>query len=106
MEGSLGNGVFSEDYAHFEQNHAEFPVEAQSVFQCVASLRDALGEFRKATEHKCVVDDVRAIASIVTEDEEAKSEAVTEEVVCEALAEASLEDVESPTHVADVSFSE
>ena len=105
---SLGSSVFSEDYTHFEQNHADFPLEAQSVFQCVASLRDALGEFRKATENKCVVDDVRAIASIVTEEEEEnKSEATTEEAVCEAVAEASLEeDRVSPTHVGDVSFSE
>jgi hypothetical protein len=101
MEGSLSNGVFSEDYAHFEQNHADFPEEARSVFECVASLREALGEFRKATENKCVVDDARAIADVVVEDVQAEERSATEDVqsqaatdeeriVCEAVAEASL----------------
>jgi hypothetical protein len=102
MEGSLSNGVFSEDYAHFEQNHADFPVEARSVFECVASLREALGEFRKATENKCVVDDASAIADVVAEDVQSQATTDEERVVCEAVAEASLAP-QSPTNDTDVS---
>ena len=36
-----------EDFAHFESMHARFPVEALVVFSSVATLREALREFRE-----------------------------------------------------------
>lgn len=110
---TLGKGVFSGDYAHFEQNHAAFPVEAQAVFHSVTELRAALGAFRKATENTCVVDDEIAVANVLptTDEEDAVAREITEaeavgipeDSVSEILAEASLD---SPTRVTDVSFSD
>lgn len=117
---ALSKGVFSEDYAHFEQNHAAFPVEAQSVFRSVTDLRAALNAFRKATENTCVVDDEVAVSSVLPtadEEKEAAGEVIVRSASVEAatieetdgdestpevlLAEASLD---SPTRVTDVSF--
>ena len=36
-----------EDFSHFESLHARFPVEALVVFSSVATLREALREFRE-----------------------------------------------------------
>ena len=65
---SLSKSFFSEDYSHFEQNHAAFPMEAQSVISSVEELRVSLNEFRKATENKCVIDDDVAIADVLLPD--------------------------------------
>ena len=107
---SLGKGVFSEDYAHFEQNHTAFPVEAQSVFHSVTELRGALSAFRKATENTCVVDDEGAVANVLSATaEEALTEGSSDAstVIADVaetatlLAEASLG---SPTCATDISF--
>jgi hypothetical protein len=74
-EGSLCNGVFSEDFAHFEQNHDAFPVEAQSVFKSIAELRTALGAFRSATENICIADEAVAGVRLVLAEEEASKPA-------------------------------
>ena len=58
-------GVFSNDYSHFEKNHAAFPIEAQSVFARVSELRQALTEFRDTTENQCVVDDNNLVADVL-----------------------------------------
>jgi hypothetical protein len=90
-EASLGKGVFSEDYMHFEQNHADFPMEAQSVFHSVTELRSALSAFRKATENACVVDDEISVANVLPAEVDASVDIL--------LAEASLG---SPSSVADI----
>lgn len=88
MEETLGKSVFSEDYAHFEQNHAAFPVEAQAVFHSVSEMRSALSAFRKATENACVVDDEATIAGVV-------ANALPEEEASPGMAEAKLEEEEA-----------
>jgi len=70
-EGSLCNGVFSDDFAHFEQNHDAYPVEAQAVFKSIAELRTALGAFRGATENICIADEAVAGVRLVLAEEEA-----------------------------------
>jgi hypothetical protein len=70
-EGSLCNGVFSEDFSHFEQNHDAYPVEAQSVFKSIAELRITLGAFRNATENICIADEAVAGVRLVLAEEEA-----------------------------------
>jgi hypothetical protein len=59
------SSLFSDDYIHFEKNHAAFPVEAQSVFTRVADLRQALTAFRDTTENQCVVDDGVVVADVI-----------------------------------------
>ena len=39
-------GSIVEDFAHFERLHARFPTEALIVFSSVATLREALRDFR------------------------------------------------------------
>jgi hypothetical protein len=71
-EGSLCNGVFSEDFSHFEQNHDAYPVETQSVFKSIAELRITLGAFRSATENICIADEaVAGVRLVLAEEEEA-----------------------------------
>ena len=70
-EGSLCNGVFSEDFSHFEQNHDAYPVEAQSVFKSIAELRITLGAFRSATENICIADEAVAGVRLVLAEEDA-----------------------------------
>ncbi len=70
-EGSLCNGVFLEDFSHFEQNHDAYPVEAQSVFKSIAELRITLGAFRSATENICIADEAVAGVRLVLAEEEA-----------------------------------
>jgi hypothetical protein len=70
-EGSLCNGVFSDDFAHFEKNHDAYPVEAQAVFKSIAELRTALGAFRNATENICIADEAVAGVRLVLAEEEA-----------------------------------
>ena len=41
--------LFAEDYSHFESSHTAHIQEAAAVFRCVAELRGALEEYRKAT---------------------------------------------------------
>jgi hypothetical protein len=68
---ALCNGVFSDDFAHFEQNHDAYPVEAQAVFKSIAELRTALGAFRGATENICIADEAVAGVRLVLAEEEA-----------------------------------
>ena len=68
MNESLSKSFFSDDFSHFETNHAAFPMEAQSVLCSVEALRVSLNEFRKATENKCVIDDDVAIADVLSSD--------------------------------------
>ena len=76
-EGSLCNGVFSDDFAHFEQNHDAYPVEAQAVFKSIAELRITLGAFRSATENICVADEaVASVRLLLAELEEPKPDAL------------------------------
>jgi hypothetical protein len=45
------SNVISDDYKYFESNHIYYPVDAATVFGCVAELRVALQAFREAATH-------------------------------------------------------
>jgi hypothetical protein len=102
-EGSLCNGVFSEDFSHFEQNHDAFPVEAQSVFKSIAELRITLGAFRSATENICVADEaVAGVRLLLAELEEPKPGPLVlsqDPLTCDALFVAKEVEEEAPTAV-------
>ena len=44
------SSVFSDDYAHFEREHARRPADAEPVFRLMAQLREALSAFRQEEE--------------------------------------------------------
>jgi len=100
--------VFSNDFSHFEQNHAAFPIEAQSVFTCVSDLRQALIAFRAMTENQCVVDNDAVVADVIGVMDDAQvadvidaateSKAIEEAVVADAL---TVGPTEEPVSVAD-----
>ena len=102
-EGSLCNGVFSEDFSHFEQSHDAFPVEAQSVFKSIAELRITLGAFRSATENICVADEaVAGVRLLLAELEEPKPGPLVlsqDPLTCDALFVAKEVEEEAPTAV-------
>lgn len=51
------SNVFSDDYKYFESNHVHYPMDAATVFGCVADLRVALQAFREvATRSKQQAD--------------------------------------------------
>ena len=93
--------MFTEDYAHFERSHAQFPSQAGAVFQCMDMLRAALAQFRLDTEEaaepppvQLVVDNVLrfkdeqqvdAPSNILRfKNEEALEETLTETLECTA----------------------
>lgn len=61
-------GIFSDDYAHFESNHADFPEDAKRVFAHLDELRSVLAEFRKATESKIDEEDKALVTKVVAEE--------------------------------------